>query len=125
MEHLDRRGRQCPLYKKECSKYWDSCAFAVENSRTYETGSVVLIKVCALWSSVSELENHSNRMAMMQKEMGETKNAAVFHALAALANGGDPEAVSYLQRQISKVFFGGRSINVKNLNLNPVKEMVR
>lgn len=93
---LDRRNRTCPYFKKACKKFWENCAFAIETSRTYDNGRHVTVKACAIWFNANEMENHSLRLAMVQKEMGETKNATVFHGLTELTQ--SPEAREELRR---------------------------
>lgn len=110
-EILDRRDKKCPYFKKECKKFWEDCAFAIETSRTYDKdGRQVVIKACSLWFQAAEMENHSLRLAMVQKEMGQTKNAAIFQSMALLA---DSAKAKY---ELQKII--GKNINGVNQFLN-------
>ena len=99
-EKLDRRNRTCPYFKKQCKKFWEDCAFAIEKTREYNDGRQVVVKVCAIWFQADEMENHSLRLAMLQKEMGQTKNATVFQSMALLAD--SAKAKYELQKIIGK-----------------------
>jgi hypothetical protein len=97
---LDRRNTICPYFKKQCKKVWEDCAFSIEKTREYNDGRQVVVKACAIWFQADEMENHSLRLAMVQKEMGQTKNAAVFQSMALLAD--SAKAKHELQKVIGK-----------------------
>lgn len=99
---MDRRKFLCPYFKKACEKYWNMCALAVEKDREYLDGTVVSLKCCSVWLTADESENTNNRLSLLQKETGELKNAAVFHALAQLAN--TAEAKGELKKIILNTF---------------------
>jgi hypothetical protein len=99
---IDRRNRSCPYFKKICSKNWNNCAFAIEKDREYPDGTIVNVKCCSIWLNADEHQNSNNRLTMLQKEMGEVKNAAVFHAMAQLAD--SVEAKNELKRIIAGQF---------------------
>ncbi len=99
-EVLDRRNRTCPHFKKQCKKFWEDCAFAIEKMREYSNGRQIVVKACSVWFQADEMENHSLRFAMVQKEMGQTKNAAIFQSMVLLAD--SAEAKHELQKIIGK-----------------------
>lgn len=84
---VDRRKLKCPFFGKECKKNWEDCALAVEKRRQYDDGTQVVIKACSMWATTDEMENHSQRLAMIQAEAGQTKQAAAFQALTLLTDG--------------------------------------
>lgn len=84
---IDRRELECPYSGKTCKKRWDRCALKSVSDRTYDNGERVVVYGCSQFMVVDEILCLSNRMAMMQKEVGEVKNASVFQAMAALTDG--------------------------------------
>lgn len=84
---IDRRELECPYNGKPCRKRWDRCAFKAVSDRTYDNGERVVVYGCSQAMVVDEVLGMSNRLAMMHKEVGETKNASVFQAMATLTEG--------------------------------------
>jgi hypothetical protein len=72
--------KYCPFtgLKKQCS---EECALFTEEVRVYEDGKTGVIKGCVFVLGHEESRNQTQRLAMMQSEVGETKNATVFNAL--------------------------------------------
>lgn len=98
---IDRRKLFCPHFKKPCAKQWSDCAWAIEKDREYPDGTIVALKCCSIYLNADEHENSNNRLAMVQAEMGETKNAAIFQALALI---GDPRGVAEINRMARRLF---------------------
>lgn len=99
---MDRLGFLCPYFKKPCAKHWGNCALAIQKDRQYPDGTVVVVRGCSIWLNADEHENSNNQLAMLQKELGEVKNASVFQALAQLADTG--QAKDELKRIIANSF---------------------
>lgn len=93
--------RKCPFAKfKECRT---DCELYREEGRVDDvTGQHQLVKGCALAMLADHMINANKRAAMTQAEMGEVKNAAVFHALAALTDAA--EAKDELKRIVVNSF---------------------
>ncbi|MBC2741590.1 MAG: hypothetical protein HGJ93_00695 [Desulfosarcina sp.] len=98
-QEIDRRDMLCPQFKKPCRKQWEQCAWRMENERQYPDGTQVVIKCCAMFWTADEQVNMNNRLAMLQKEMGEVKNANLYHAMAMLGSvEGRAELVKMINR---------------------------
>jgi sarcosine oxidase delta subunit len=77
----------CPFNKfKPCKERWQDCAFKEENYRKFDVGEEVVIKGCSLYFNSEKQNNVSQRLAMLQAEMGETKTAARWQAAAILTD---------------------------------------
>ncbi len=76
---------KCPFtgLKKKCDP---ECELYKEVIRVYEDGKQEIIKGCVFVLDHEERRNQTQRMAMVQAEMGETKSATIFGGLAALGN---------------------------------------
>jgi len=98
---IDRRSLLCPQFKKPCAKHWSECAWAIEKDRVYPDGAIIVLKCCSVYLNADEHENSNNRLAMVQAEMGETKNAAIFQALALV---GDPRGIAEINRMAKRLF---------------------
>jgi hypothetical protein len=57
------------------------------SDNTFDNGERVVVYGCSQFMIAEELSGLQNRMAMVHKEVGETKNASVFQAMAALTDG--------------------------------------
>jgi hypothetical protein len=99
---IDRRDLECPYNGKPCRKRWERCAFKAVSDRTYDNGERVVVYGCSQFMVMDEVLSLSNRMAMVHKEVGETKNAAVFQAMAALTD--TPAAKDELLRVVRSGF---------------------
>lgn len=84
---IDRRELECPYNGKSCKKRWERCALKAVSDRTYDNGERVVVYGCSQWMMMDEVIALTNRMAMVHKEVGETKNASVFQAMAILTDG--------------------------------------
>jgi hypothetical protein len=74
---------KCPFtgLKKKCDP---ECELYKEVIRVYEDGKQEIVKGCVFVLDHEERRNQTQRIAMMQAEVGETKNATLFGALAGL-----------------------------------------
>ena len=86
IQEIDRRELECPYNGKACRKRWEKCAFKAVSDRTYDDGTRTMVYGCSQFMVVDEVICLTNRMAMVHKEMGETKNASLFQALAMLSD---------------------------------------
>jgi len=95
-----KRGK-CPFRNfKDCSPKCVFCRKGVRyNEKTHETFPV---EDCAINIIADNLETLHQRAFAVQKEMGETKNATVFQAMAILAD--SAQAREELKRIIANQF---------------------
>lgn len=73
----------CPFNRfKPCRS--DCELYREETRKPDGPGETAIIKGCSLALAMDHMENMNQRLAMLQAEMGETKSASVFHAIAQL-----------------------------------------
>ena len=77
----------------------NGCELWHEATRVLDaTGETLIVKACVFNLDHDERRNQTQRLAMMQSEMGATKHAALFQGLAMLAD--SPEIKHELYRLI-------------------------
>ena len=92
--------KKCPFtwLEKECTP---DCALFMEVIRVFDdTKKEEIVKGCVFVLDHEERRNHTQRLAMMQSELGATKNAATFQGMAMLAD--SPEVKRELFRLVRK-----------------------
>lgn len=77
---------KCPFtgFKKDCPPKEGCPLWTEETRRDDRTGDVNVIRGCALVIGNDHTRMMHQRIAMLQVEMGVTKQAAIFHGVAAL-----------------------------------------
>lgn len=98
-QEIDRRDLECPHFKKTCRKVWERCAFKMAHERVHDNGDRVVIYGCASYIAAEGLDGIANRLAMVHKEAGEAKQAAMYQALALLTD--SPVVKGELARLVS------------------------
>ena len=93
------KPKRCPFGKfKTCIP---DCELWIESTRKYDNSNeTVIIKGCSIKYIWEELAGQTQRLAMMQSEIGETKNANIFQAVAMLCQ--NDKAKSELLKIVKK-----------------------
>ena len=91
--------KKCPFtqFKKECTS---ECALYQEVVRIFDDGKTGIAKGCIFILDHEERRNQTERIAMLQAEMGVTKNAMIFQAMAIV----DPHAnIDMAREEIARI----------------------